>query len=171
MKSKERIYLVGMPGCGKSTLGKQLATKLGLKFIDLDDEIEEQIGMSIREYFDLQGQGNFRIQEREVLHSISAIDDGFVMATGGGAPCFHFNMDFMKDHGITIFLDVTPGDLALRLIDEGLDKRPLFKSYDHQDLIAELRAMKEKREPYYNEAEIKIKNNRITVDSIVSQLT
>jgi len=171
MKSKERIYLVGMPGCGKSTLGKQLAEKLRLKFIDLDDAIEEQVGMSIPDYFAQQGQGNFRIQEREVLHSISAIDDGFVMATGGGAPCFHFNMDFMKDHGITVFLDVTPGDLALRLIDEGLEKRPLFKSYDHQDLIGELRAMKEKREPYYNEADIKIKNNRITVDSIVSQLT
>lgn len=171
MKSKNRIYLVGMPGCGKTTLGKQLAEKLSLKFIDLDDAIEAELGMTIREYFARQGEGNFRIQEREVLHSISAIDDGFVMATGGGAPCFHFNMDFMKDHGTTVFLDVTPGDLALRLMEEGLDKRPLFQSYDHQDLIAELRAMKEKREPYYSEADIKIKNNRITVDSIVSHLS
>ncbi|GAB5526355.1 MAG: shikimate kinase [Roseivirga sp.] len=171
MKSKDRIYLVGMPGCGKSTLGKQLAEKLGLKFIDLDDAIETELGMTIRAYFEKQGEGNFRIQEREVLHSISAIDDGFVMATGGGAPCFHFNMDFMKDHGTTVFLDVTPGDLALRLIDEGLDKRPLFQSYDHQDLIAELRTMQEKRGPYYSEADVKIKNNRITVDSIVSHLS
>lgn len=170
MKSKDRIYLIGMPGCGKSTLGKQLAEKLNLKFIDLDDAIEAEIGTTIKEYFAHQGEGNFRIQEREVLRSISAIDDGFVMATGGGAPCFHFNMDFMQDHGITVFLDVTPGDLALRLMEDGLEKRPLFQSYDHQDLIQELRNMKEKREPYYNEAEVKIKNNRTSVDLIVSNL-
>jgi shikimate kinase len=170
MKSKNRIYLIGMPGSGKSTLGRQLAEIKGFRFIDLDEAIETEVGMTIREYFAKQGEGNFRIQEREVLHSISAIDDGFVMATGGGAPCYHFNMDFMKDHGVTVFLDVTPGDLAIRLMDDGLEKRPLFHSYDHQDLIQELRDMKEKREPYYNEAEIKIRDNQITVDLIVSHL-
>lgn len=170
MKSRNRIYLIGMPGSGKSTLGRQLAEKEGFRFIDLDQAIESEVGMTISEYFAKQGEGNFRIQEREVLHSISATGDGFVMATGGGSPCYHFNMDFMKDHGVTVFLDVTPGDLAIRLMDDGLDKRPLFRSYDHQDLIQELRAMMEKREPYYNEAEIKIKDNQITVDLIVSHL-
>lgn len=170
MKSKRRIYLVGLPGSGKTTLGKQLAEKLGLRFIDLDDAIIEEAGKTIPEIFSHQGEGNFRIMEREVLHSISAIEDDFVMATGGGAPCYHFNMDFMNDHGQTVFLDVSPGDLALRLIDEGIEKRPLFKSYDHQDLIQEVRDLKEKREEYYNQAGIKIKDNQITVDLIVSRL-
>ena len=170
MKSDKRIYLVGLPGSGKTTLGKQLAEKLGYRFIDLDEAIVEEAGKTIPEIFSHQGEGNFRIMEREVLHDISAIQDGFVMATGGGAPCFHFNMDFMNDHGITVYLDVSPGDLALRLMEEGLEKRPLFKSYDHQDLIQEVRDLKEKREEHYNQAAIKIKDNQITVDLIVSHL-
>lgn len=170
MKSNERIYLIGLPGSGKSTLGKGLAEKLGYRFIDLDDAIEEEAGMTIPDIFARQGEGNFRIKEGEVLRSLSSIEDRFILATGGGTPCFHFNMDFMNDHGITLFLDVNPGDLALRLMDEGIEKRPLFKSYDHQDLIMEIRELKEKREPYYEEADIKIKDNQITVDLIVSHL-
>lgn len=170
MKSNKRIYLVGLPGSGKTTLGKQLAEKLGLRFIDLDDAIIKEAGKTIPEIFAHQGEGNFRIIEREVLHSISAIEDDFVMATGGGTPCYHFNMDFMNDHGQTVYLDVNPGDLALRLLDEGIEKRPLFKSYDHTDLIQEVRALKETREPFYNEAGIKIKDNQISVDLIVSRL-
>lgn len=171
MKSNNRIYLVGLPGSGKTTLGKQLAEKLGLRFIDLDDAVIKEAGKTIPEIISHQGEGNFRIMEREVLHSISAIDDDFVMATGGGAPCYHFNMDFMNEHGQTVYLDVTPGELAMRLMDEGIEKRPLFKSYDHQDLIQEVRDFKEKREAFYNEAALKIKDNQITVDMIVSQLS
>lgn len=170
MKSDNRIYLVGLPGSGKTTLGKELAEKLGYRFIDLDDAIVEEAGKTIPEIFSHQGEGNFRIMEREVLHSISAIQDRFVMATGGGAPCYHFNMDFMNEHGITVYLDVSPGDLALRLLDEGIEKRPLFKSYDHMDLIQEVRDLKEKREDYYNQAAVKIKDNQITVDLIASHL-
>ncbi len=170
MKSNRRIYLVGLPGSGKTTLGKQLAEKLNLRFIDLDEAIVEEAGKTIPEIFSHQGEGNFRIMEREVLHSISAIEDDFVMATGGGAPCYHFNMDFMNDHGQTVFLDVSAGDLALRLMDEGIEKRPLFKSYDHQDLIQEVRDLKDKRDEFYNQAGIKIKDNQITVDLIVSHL-
>jgi len=171
MKSNNRIYLVGLPGSGKTTLGKQLAEKLGLRFIDLDNAVIKEAGKTIPEIISHQGEGNFRIMEREVLHSISAFDDDFVMATGGGAPCYHFNMDFMNEHGLTVYLDVTPGELAMRLMDEGIEKRPLFKSYDHQDLIQEVRGFKEKREAFYNEAAIKIKDNQITVDLIVSQLS
>ena len=170
MKSNRRIYLVGLPGSGKTTLGKQLAEKLNLRFIDLDEAIVEEAGKTIPEIFSHQGEGNFRIMEREVLHSLSAIEDDFVMATGGGAPCYHFNMDFMNDHGQTVFLDVSAGDLALRLMDEGIEKRPLFKSYDHQDLIQEVRDLKDKRDEFYNQAGIKIKDNQITVDLIVSHL-
>ena len=169
-RSRNMIYLVGLPGSGKTTLGKQLAERLNMTFIDLDDAIVEEVGKTIPQIFSREGEGNFRIHEREVLHSISAIQDNFIMATGGGAPCYHFNMDFMNDHGITIYLDVSPGDLAIRLMEEGIEKRPLFKSYDQLDLIQEIRDLKEKREAYYNEALIKIKDNKITADLIVSRL-
>jgi len=170
MDSSKNIFLIGLPGSGKTTLGKQLAEHLGLEFIDLDAAIVKRIGMSIPEYFSSQGEGNFRLREKETLHEVCATQDGFVMATGGGAPCFHFNMDTMNEHGKTIYLDVSPGDLALRIIDEGVENRPIFKSYDQQDLIQEIRNLRDKREEFYNQAQIKIRDNQITVEKIISNL-
>ena len=170
MNVHKGIFLVGLAGSGKSTLGKQLAERLGYKFIDLDTIIEERQFKSIPEIFQQNGEGQFRIWEHEALMDIMAADDSFVLATGGGTPCFHFNMDAMNDHGITIFLDVTPGELALRIMDGGVENRPMFKSYDHQDLIQEVRALKERRDPFYSQAQIKIRDNQITLDMIISNL-
>ena len=168
MGEKENIFLLGLPGSGKSTLGKQLAEELSLDFIDLDHLIVMKIGMSIPEYFSFQGEGNFRLREKEALHEVCATRDGFVLATGGGTPCFHFNMDTMNAHGRTIYLDVNPGDLALRILDEGVENRPIFKSYDQLDLIQEIRALKELREEFYNQAQIKIRDNQISTEMIIS---
>jgi shikimate kinase len=170
MLKVKKIYLIGLPGAGKSTLGKQLAAHLGCVFADLDAEIEKTAGMTIPEYFEHQGEGNFRILEKEMLHSFSSKHDNFVLATGGGTPCFHYNMDFMNENGLTIFLDVSPGDLALRILDQGVECRPLFKSYDHQDLIQEVRDLAVNRMDFYNQAQIKIRDNQITVDKIISYL-
>lgn len=170
MNQPNRIYLVGLPASGKTTIGKQLAEHLGIRFIDLDLEVERVVGQSIPDYFSFQGEGNFRIVEKETLRNIGSSNDYFVMATGGGAPCFHFNMDYMNETGLTIFLDVSPGDLALRIMDQGVEKRPLFKSYDQQDLIQEIRDLAENRLRFYNDAKIKIRDNRITLDKIVPYL-
>ncbi|WP_339607461.1 shikimate kinase [uncultured Roseivirga sp.] len=170
MNTIHRIYLVGLPASGKTTLGKQLAEHLDMEFIDLDFEIEKVVGQSIPDYFSFQGEGNFRIKEKETLRNIGAAKEQFVMATGGGAPCYHFNMDYMNEMGTTIFFDVSPGDLALRIMDQGVEKRPLFKSYDQQDLIQEVRDLAENRLAFYNEAKIKIRDNRITLDKIISHL-
>jgi shikimate kinase len=170
MEKNSKIYLIGLPGSGKSTLGKELAMYLGCSFADLDVEIEKAAGMTIPEYFAHQGEGNFRILEKETLHSFASKHDSFVLATGGGTPCFHYNMDFMNESGSTIFLDVSAGDIALRILDQGVEKRPLFKSYDHQDLIQEVRDLAENRMDFYNQAQIKIRDNRITVDKIISYL-
>ena len=170
MNVKPGIFLVGLAGSGKSTLGRDIADKLHLKFIDLDEEIEKMAGTSIPEIFQNQGEGNFRILEKEALHEIVGEQDSFVMATGGGTPCFHFNMDSMNEHGVTVYLDVNPGDLALRIMDAGVENRPVFKSYDHQDLIQEIRELKEKRAPFYEEAKIKIRDNQISAEMIISHL-
>jgi len=170
MNVKPGIFLVGLAGSGKSTLGIALAKQLNLKFIDLDEAIEKTAGLSIPEIFERQGEGNFRILEKEALHEIVGAQDSFVMATGGGTPCFHFNMDTMNEHGVTVYLDVSPGDLALRVMDAGVENRPVFESYDHQDLIEEIREHKEKRSPFYEQAKIKIRDNQITTDLIISHL-
>ncbi len=170
MNVHKGIFLVGLAGSGKSTLGKELAQRLGYKFIDLDLLIEERVGKSIPDIFAHNGEGQFRIWEHEALMDVIAAEDSFIMATGGGAPCFHFNMDAMNKHGVTLYFDVTPGELALRIIDGGVENRPMFKSYDHQDLIQEIREMKERRETFYSQAQIKIRDNQINVDMIISNL-
>lgn len=170
MGFSSKIYLVGLPGSGKTTLGNALADYLNVPFLDLDTEIEKSAGMSIPDYFKQQGEGNFRIAEKEALRNASAANDGFVMATGGGTPCFHHNMDFMNENGTTIFFDVSAGDLALRIIEQGVENRPLFKSYDHQDLIQQVRDLASQRLSFYDEAQIKIRDNRITLDKIISHI-
>ena len=170
MNVHKSIFLVGLAGSGKSTLGKHLAKCLGYKFVDLDELIETEHGKSIPDIFVQHGEGQFRIWEKEALMGMIGTEDSFVMATGGGAPCFHFNMDAMNDQGITIYLDVTAGELAMRVMDDGIENRPVFKSYDHQDLIQEIREMKERRESFYNQAQIKIRDNQIKTDMIISKL-
>jgi shikimate kinase len=167
---ENRIFLVGLPGSGKTTLGRSLAEKLGYPFIDLDEEIVKREGKSISEFIQFQGQGNFRIKENELLIGLSVQKEKFVMATGGGTPCFHYNMDVMNKNGITIYLDVGPGDLALRIMDQGMEKRPLLNSYDQMDLIQEIRELKEERSPFYDHAKIKMSDNQINIDMIIAKL-
>lgn len=164
------IFLLGLPGSGKSTLGHSLADLLGYSFFDLDLEIVKRVGSSIPDFISLQGEGNFRIREKEVLREICSTATKFVLATGGGTPCFHFNMDFMNNQGTSIYLDVSPGDLALRIMDQGVDKRPLLKSYDQMDLIQELRDLKDKRLPFYSEAKIQLSDNQITAAMLIAKL-
>ena len=167
----DRIFLIGLPGSGKTTLGIALAKKIGHPFIDLDDEIVKREEKSIPDFIDFHGEGNFRIRENEILHELCSMGSKFVLATGGGTPCFHFNMDFMNKQGTTVYLDVSPGDLALRIIDQGLEKRPLLTSYDQTDLIQEIREIKEQREPFYNESKIKVRDNQIIEDMIIARLS
>lgn len=170
MNIRKGIFLIGLAGSGKSTLGIDLAKRLGYKFIDLDKAIEGKEGVTIPEIFQRQGEGQFRLIEKETLNDIVAKEDSYVMATGGGTPCYHFNIDTMNDHGTTIFLDVSPGDLALRVMEDGVETRPMFKSYDHQDLIQEIREMKSRRDEFYEQAQIKIRDNQINIDLIISKL-
>lgn len=170
MKNSKCIFLVGLAASGKTTLGKALAERMQLPFIDLDEAIVEKTATSIPELFKRQGEGSFRLLEKETLHEIMATQDHYVIATGGGAPCFHFNMDAMKAHGIVVYLEVPPGDLALRIMEEGLAKRPVFQSYDQLDLIEEIRDMKVKRAPFYEQADICLKGHNLTVEKVYDSL-
>ena len=86
-----RIYLIGLPGSGKTTLGKQVAKALNLTFIDMDEKIEQTEGKSISEIFSKEGEAYFRDIERAMLHQV-AQEENCIISTGGGAPCFFDNM-------------------------------------------------------------------------------
>ena len=110
-----KYFLVGMPSCGKSSLAKIIGKEINIQFIDLDKEIEIVEKRSINEIFNIKGEGYFRKIESEVLNSIIKSNKSFIMATGGGTPCYNDNMKIINNNGISIFLDVKITELETRL--------------------------------------------------------
>ena len=108
-KAKSLIFICGMPGSGKTTLGKRLATHLSCPFNDLDQVIEDMEGKSVVQIFSDAGEDYFRNCERDALKSfITNSDDETptaILSLGGGTPCFHNNMELVREHGVVIILD------------------------------------------------------------------
>jgi shikimate kinase len=154
-----KIFLTGMPGCGKSTFGRKVARELNLDFIDLDKEIIKKEKLSIAEIFELKGEDHFRKIESELLKDISIANDNFVLATGGGAPCFYDNMDFMNEQGHTVFIDTPIDTLLERLSLSGINKRPLIKKMGEDNLLEGLTEKLNYRLPFYKKAKKIFKYN------------
>lgn len=148
------IYLIGMPACGKSYRGKTLAADLGYAFLDLDERIVQNSGKSIREIFKESGEQAFRIIEKKCLLSIDPAQN-YVVATGGGTPCFFDNIKEMNQRGLTVYLKIPVEILAKRIASKP-DKRPLFKDVSEDALIPALNKMLKERESFYEKARLHI---------------
>lgn len=159
-----RIFLIGFMGSGKSTMGKKLATKLGYNFIDLDHEIEKQIGTSIGDYFAIHGEAAFRKLESENLKNFPYPQNA-VVATGGGTPCFFDNMDWMNANGTSMYIEMPPAALAKRL-EGGKEKRPLLRDLDEAQMIAFIESKLSERESFYKRATININGINLNADAM-----
>ena len=159
-----------MPSSGKSTVGRLLAAQLGMKFIDLDEAIVSRAEMSIGDIFEQKGEGYFRKLERESLKEIINTHDNFVMATGGGAPCFFDNMEVMNKAGITIFLDMPVANLHEKLSKKGTSRRPLLKDVSKDALYDELMRKYTERKKFYDQATIKIEQKLESITNRVNQV-
>lgn len=146
------IFLLGMMGSGKTTLGKELAEKLGYTFLDLDAVIEQKENRTIAEIFATEGQEQFRLIEREALQSIISNYKQAIVATGGGAPCFFDNIALMNTAGETIFLDVPTEFLVQRLSVSDLSTRPLLAGKTESELISFLGKTLAERRQFYVQA-------------------
>jgi shikimate kinase len=137
------LSLVGMPGCGKSTVGRHLARQLGLRFVDSDTEIEKRIGMPIRDHFAAHGEAAFRDVEQAVIDELSAQRD-IVLATGGGAVLRPSNRDALHSRSHVFYLRNTPEELHRRLRHD--QQRPLLQVADP---LQRLRDLYRERDPLY----------------------
>ncbi len=147
--------MIGFMGSGKTTLGKKLASHLNWSFIDLDERIEQKAGMKISQIFSSKGETYFRETESEVLKNLKTVTDT-VISTGGGAPCFGENMDYMRRSGITVYLKMTPGQLKNRLL-RSSKERPLLKNIPIDELEDYIEKKLSEREKCYSRAEIVFK--------------
>lgn len=162
-----KVFLVGMPGSGKSRMAKFISSVTDLSYKDLDDEIERTEGKSIKEIFKNHGETYFRNKETEILKNIIEKDKNLIIATGGGTPCFNHNIDLINKSGLSIFLNTSLDVIVERISRK--KKRPLFKNKDVEETV---KKMFQERIKFYSKSRHHVtKNNRDKILSIINSYT
>lgn len=146
---KGNIILVGFMGCGKTTIGRLLAERLGWVFIDTDTRIEEEQGCTIKEIFAVKGEDEFRKIEREAIASMS-LRNHQIIATGGGVVKDPVNVQNLKKSGTVIYLRLTPESVYERVKED--HSRPLLQPYTGEQKLERIRTLMEERRPLYENA-------------------
>ena len=159
------ISLIGLPGSGKSTVGRQLARRLQLPFFDSDHVIEQQLGCSIREYFEREGEERFRDVEESVIAQLTQVGSG-VLSTGGGVILRQANRLRLRQHGQVVYLNSSPDVLFRRLRHDV--NRPLLQVADPLNRLRDLHTL---RDPLYREtAHFVIDTGRPSVATLVGMI-
>src|SRR5829696_1091634 len=161
------IALLGLRGGGKTTIGKRLARRLHVRFVELDRRIEKAANMSLAEIFSLYGEDHYRRLERDTLEQVLAEHRSIVLATGGGIVASPETYAALKKHATTIWLRATPEDHGNRVVGQG-DRRPMA---DHPQAMANLRALLAARAPLYASADRIVDTSDRSVDEIVAELS
>jgi shikimate kinase len=154
-----RVFLMGFMGAGKTTLGKALAKDLGISFIDLDQYIERRYMKSVSQIFATRGEQGFREIESRMLREVGEFDD-VIVSCGGSTPLIGDNMDFMLEHGQTVYLKCD-NDTLLRRLKVARSQRPLIASKTDDELAAFIESETKRREPGYLKAEFICPGDRL----------
>jgi len=159
------IALVGLPGGGKTTVGRQLARRLGVRFVDSDAVIEQRLGESIRSYFEREGEQAFRDLEQATIEDLVNTWDG-VLATGGGVVLREANRRLLRERALVVYLRSSPEELARRLKHD--TKRPLLQVANP---LGKLRELHDARDPLYSEtAQFIVETGRPSVPMLVNMI-
>jgi shikimate kinase len=164
------IYFIGFMGCGKSTWAKLLKREVNMPSFDMDDIIEDISCTSIYDLFYEKGEAEFRNIEHQVVQDLAKLNKGYLIACGGGTPCFNNNMDIMNKDGATIYLKASEQFLYNRLLKERLH-RPLIAMYDNLELKNFIAETLKEREQYYNKATAIIDIETITLPKFVQTIS
>ena len=163
---RRRIALIGLRGAGKTTLGRMLAQELGVAFVELDQEIEREAGMSLSEIFMLYGQAGYRRVERRCLEKVLQTRDPLVLAVGGGIVSEPETYNLLLLHCFTIWLKAMPEQHMARVMAQG-DLRPMQGS---AEAMEDLRRILHAREPLYGKADVTLDTEGDTAEESLRKL-
>ena len=164
-----KIFLLGFMGSGKTFFGRQLSKKLSLPFFDLDEQVINQEGKSVNDIFSVNGEEYFRIAEKNALHLITESHDSFVLSTGGGTPCYFNNIEYMKQAGVTVWINTSLDTLFARLSRERFH-RPLLKDLSDEQLRSFIIKKFSDRKIYYEQSDVHIDDERTTVEQLAEKI-
>jgi shikimate kinase len=164
-----KIFFIGFMGSGKTHWGKQLSEKLRLPFFDLDEQITTHEGKSIPEIFADNGEEYFRLLEKDILHILTESHENFVMACGGGTPCYYNNIDYMNHSGTTIWINTSIDVLFQRLIKEK-QQRPLIKNLSNEQVRGFIIKKFSDRKIYYEQADLIIDEDPVRLENLVEKI-
>ncbi len=163
-----KVYLIGYMASGKTTVGRKLARMLNFDFIDMDDVFEGKYHIQINDFFEKYDERAFREIESKLIKETSKLDQ-VVISTGGGAPCFYDNLEWMKQAGLTVYLQMGVASLVNRL-SNAKRIRPLIKSMDRDELKDFISEQLKIRAEYYEKAQIIVQGQNCNIDTLASSI-
>ena len=161
-----RIYIVGYMGAGKTTAARRLAQRLGWEVADTDALFEEKYKISVNDFFNKYDEPLYRKLESEVLKSTESLEN-VVVSTGGGTACYFDNMEWMNQHGLTVFMRISPQAAVDRVI-HSRHKRPLVEGKTEEELTAFVSGHYASRMPFYEQARITVKSEDLDVEGMMN---
>lgn len=164
------VFLVGYAGSGKSSLGKRLSRRLGIRYVDTDKLVELNEGASIADIFYYEGEEYFRMAERRAVETLLESGDDLIVATGGGLPTWRDNMQLLIDHGTTIYLRRSAEQILSRLSDYGRQKRPMFRDKSDEELLEFMNNQMAEREIFYSKARLSVDCMTRSDDEVVEYI-
>lgn len=163
-----RIYLVGYMGAGKTTTARRLANRLGWEVVDTDDLFEEKYKISVCDFFHKYDEPLYRKLESEVLKETENLEN-VVISTGGGTACYFDNMEWMNQHGLTVFLRISEKAVVDRLL-HAKRKRPLAVGKSEEELAEFVAQHYMSRLPFYEQAKITVKSEDLDLDNLLEMI-
>ena len=163
-----RIYLVGYMGAGKTTVARRLASHLGWEVVDTDAMFEEKYRISVDDFFHKYDEPLYRKLESQVLKETESLEN-VVISTGGGTACYFDNMDWMNQHGLTVFLRISEKAVVDRLL-HAKRKRPLAEGKTEAELTEFVNQHYTARLPFYEQAKITVKAEDFDLENLIKQI-
>jgi shikimate kinase len=164
-----RIFLIGFMGSGKTYWGRLLSQKLNIPFFDLDEQVASHEGATINEIFSGKGEEYFRLVEKDTLHIITESHDSFVMACGGGTPCYFNNIEYLNQSGTAVWINTPVETLFHRLTNEK-ESRPLIKALTAEQLKSYIAKKFADRKIYYEQAGVIVEGEPVQLEKLVEKI-